>query len=240
MAQTCEGLTWKVMEGGMIVTNAMATTLMIYVPIQSGVEQDGGVTLYGAGSTLSLVGACTFNGPLTIMQGDYRPSSANNLNPDIAVRVNAGANFYMNTRSQTFARLEGSGMFQEMSDSAVLTVTEAIAPGMGTNSLGTLTFDGAATIANDVALEIDVDENGNSDCLSYPAEIDLSQMTLQVNDITKLNRAKKYTIAALNGGIKDGALFRSTNLPLGWEVRYYASSHELKLIPVKGAKLVVR
>ncbi len=239
--QTCGGLTWKIMEGGMIVTNANAITFMIYVPILSGAGQDGGVTLYGNGSTLSLVGACTFNGPLTIMQGNYRPSSANNLNPDIAVRVNAGANFHMNGNSQTFARLEGSGMFREMSADAVLTVTKAIAPGMGTNSLGTLSFSNyGATIANDVALEIDVDENGNCDCLDYPAEIDLSQMTLKVNDISKLNRTKKYVIATLSGGIVNNALFKSTNLPATWDVSYNPISHELQIFAVKGTRIIFR
>ena len=240
LARTCAGLTLKVLEGGMIVTNTQTTTLMVAVPVQSGAARDGGITLWGAGSTFSLEGACTFNGPLTIMQGNYRLGGNELLNPNIAVRVNAGANFYMNTRSQTFARLEGSGLFGGMSASEVLTVTEAIAPGMGTNSLGTLTFDAAVAIANDVALEIDVDENGNSDCLNYPAEIDLSQMTLQVNDLSKLNKTKKYTIATLNGGIKDNALFKSTNLPTDWAVRYSAFSHELKLVPVKGTYFVVR
>lgn len=240
-SQTCEGLTWKVMEGGMIVTNANAITFMIYVPILSGAEQDGGVTLYGPGSTLSLVGECTFNGPLTVMQGSYRPSSANNLNPNIAARVNAGADFSMNGQSQTFARLEGSGTFKEMSASAVLTVTKAIAPGMGADSLGTLSFSNyGATIANDVALEIDVDENGNSDCLNYPAEIDLSQMTLQVNDTTKLNKEMKYTIATLPGGIANNALFKFTNLPSDWEVRYHAASHELRVVPQRGFVLSVK
>ena len=240
-AQTWSGLTWKVAEGGMIVTNTHGTTLMTDVPILSGAEHDGGVTVCGPGSTFSLGGACTFNGPLTVMSGGYRPSGNEKLNPSITARVNAGASFNMNTFSQTFARLEGSGMFQEMSASAVLTVTEAIAPGMGTNSLGTLSFsDYGATIANDVALEIDVDENGNSDCLNYPAQINLSQMTLQVNDTTKLNTENRYTIATLPGGIANNALFKSTNLPSNWEVRYNASSHELKIVPVNGFTLVFR
>ena len=239
--QTWSGLTWKVAEGGMIVTNTHATTLMTDVPILSGAEQDGGVTVCGPGSTFSLGGACTFNGPLTVMSGGYRPGGNEMLNSNITARVNAGASFKMNTYSQTFARLEGSGLFDEMSASAVLTVTEAIAPGMGTNSLGTLSFsDYGATIANDVALEIDLDENGNSDCLDYPAQIDLSAMTLKINDLTKLNTEKKYRIAKLNDGIKDGALFKSTNLPADWEVRYYAYSHELKIVPVKGTRIILR
>ena len=39
-------------------------------------------------------------------------------------------------------------------------------------------------------------------------------------------------------GVKDGALFKSTNLPSDWTVRYYASSHELKIVPQRG--LVIR
>ena len=112
---------------------------------------------------------------------------------------------------------------------------------MGANSPGTLSFSSyGATIADDVALEIDLDENGNSDCLDYPAQIDLSSMTLKVNDLSKLNRTKRYKIATLSGGIKDGALFKSTNLPADCGVRYYSSSHELKIVPDKGMRLVVR
>ena len=240
LSRTCDGLTLNVLEGGMIVTNTHATTLMVRVPVRSGAAQDGGVTVWGAGSTFSLDGACTFNGPLTIMQGNYRPGGNELLNSNITVRVNSGAGFSMNTFSQTFARLEGSGGFYDMSASSVLTVTEAIAPGMGADSLGTLSFSNyGATIANDVALEIDVDENGNSDCLNYPAQIDLSQMTLQVNDTTKLSKGKKYVIATLPGGIANGALFKSTNLPSDWEVRYQASSHELRIVPQRGLVLRV-
>ena len=240
-AQTCDGIMWKILEDGMTITNTHATTFMVYVPILSGAEKDGGVTLYGPGSTISLVGECTFNGPLTVMQGNYRPSSANNLTPNIAARVNAGSDFSMNSFSQTFARLEGSGRFQEMSASAVLTVTSAIAPGMGADSLGTLSFsDYGAASADDVALEIDVDENGNSDCLNYPAQIDLSKMTLKVNDLSKLNKAQKYTIATLAGGIKDGALFKSTNLPDGWLVRYSEATHELIVAPEIGVSIILR
>ena len=105
---------------------------------------------------------------------------------------------------------------------------------MGADSLGTLTTTAAIDIADDVALEIDVDSAGNSDRLNYPATIDLSKMTLHVNDLTKLNKAMKYTIATLPGGIANGALFKSTNLRHGWDVRFDATSHELRIVPVKG------
>ena len=241
LSRTCDGLTLNVLEGGMIVTNTHATTLMVRVPVRSGAAQDGGVTVWGAGSTFSLEGACTFNGPLTIMQGSYRLGGNELLNSNITVRVNSGAGFSMNTFSQSLARLEGSGHFGGTSATAVLTVTEAIAPGMSTNSLGTLSFpDYGATIADDVALEIDVDENGNSDCMTYPALIDLSKMTLKINDLTKLNSKKRYKIATLAGGIKGGQLFKSTNLPEGWMVRYSETSHELIVAPEIGVSIILR
>ena len=239
---TRSGLVINALEGGMNVTCNNA--FYVGVPVLSGAENDGGVTKWGSG-TFALMGKCTFNGPLTIMQGDFRLGASNVLNSDIAMCVNTNANFIMNTYSQTLARIEGSGSIWGTSSSAVLAVTSAIAPGMGADSLGTLrVVDHALDIADDVALEIDVDTEGNSDCLlygvNYQEPIDLSRMTLQVNDLSKLNRSKKYTIATLTGGIENGALFKSTNLPAGWDVRYSASTHELKIVPVKGTRFIVR
>ena len=240
---TRSGLVINALEGGMNVTNSNA--FYIGVPIQSGSENDGGVTKWGSG-TFALMGKCTFKGPLTVMQGDFRLGASNVLNSNITMRVNTGANFIMNTYSQTLARIEGSGsIWGTGTNTAILAVTSAIAPGMGANLIGTLrVVEHALDLADDVALEIDVDTEGNSDCLlygvNYSDQIDLSKMTLQINDLSKLNRTKKYTIATLYGGIKDGALFKSTNLPVGWSVRYSDSSHELKIIPVKGTKIVVQ
>ena len=236
-AKTDEGLSFNLYEGGMIVTNN--TPFYIGVPIQSGAANDGGITKWGS-RTFALMGKCTFTGPLTIMQSEFRLGASHVLNPSIAVRVNAGAQFCMNTYSQSLARLEGSGSFKEISSTAVLSVTKAIAPGMGTNTLGTLTVSGQITMADDVALEIDLDELGNSDCLNYQGIADLSKMTLQVNDITKLGKNKKYKIATFQGGLANGEPFQSTNLPPGWGTRYYAASNELKIVPINGTTLIVR
>ena len=241
-AFTRSGLTINVLEGGMNVTNYNA--FYIAERISSGAEADGGVTKWGAG-TFAIMGRCSFNGPLTVMQGDYRLGGSDLLNSNIAVRVNTNANFIMNTYSQTLARIEGSGSVYGTSSDAVLTVTSAIAPGMGADSPGTLTVvDHSIDIAEDAALEIDVDAAGNSDCLHYSVRhsepMDLSRMTLRVNDLSRLNMAHKYTIANLPGGIVNGALFKSTNLSGDWDVRYYPALHELKLVPQKGTVLMLR
>ena len=101
-------------------------------------------------------------------------------------------------------------------------------------------MDGACNIADDTALEVDVAVDGTSDCFSYPAQLDLSKMTLHVNDVTKLNNTNKYIIATLPNGIVNGLLFKSTNLPGNWMVHYYARSHELKLVPLNGTILIIR
>ena len=59
--------------------------------------------------------------------------------------VNAGTSFNMNTYRQTFARIEGSGSFVNVikdGTQRLLSVTSAIAPGMGADAPGTLTIDG--------------------------------------------------------------------------------------------------
>ena len=239
---TMNNVAYKVLKGGMNITNDLQ--MWFYPHITSGVaegETDGGLTKWGSHTFALMRTGHTFNGPLTVMQGTVSLGIDNPLPETLTVRV--ASRFAMNTKRQTFARIEGSGRFTEVVNGGVnlLTVTSAIAPGMGADSLGTLSIQGGAiNIADNVALEIDVDAAGNSDSLSYPAEIDLSKMTLQVNDLTKLNNANSYTIATLPGGIANGALFKSTNLPAVWDVRYHEESHELKIVPVKGTRIILR
>ena len=65
-------------------------------------------------------------------------------------------------------------------------------------------------------------------------------MTLRVNDVTRLNSANKYTIATLPNGIANDSLFKSTNLPGNWKVRYHTSSHELQVVPRKGCVIGIQ
>ena len=110
---------------------------------------------------------------------------------------------------------------------------------MGTNTVGTLTVsDGPINIEDGVALEIDVDAAGNSDCFSCPCELDLSKMSLRVNDLAKLNTEKKYVIASnLMDATGD---FASSNLPNGWFTRYDAAQHKLILYFQRGTVIMVR
>jgi hypothetical protein len=228
----------NVKEGGMVVSNS--ATLYFGPSIRSGAAQDGGITKWGAGEMALWNPTNTFNGAIRVMQGNFATfgSMRNPINTNCAVCVNAGATFRANTSYHTFARIEGSGSFTQNTDRN-LTVWQAIAPGMGTNSLGTLTVSGGPiNIADGVALEIDVDAAGNSDCFNYSGELDLSALTLHVNDLAKLNSEKKYVIASsLTGATGD---FASSNLPNGWFTRYDAAQHKLILYFQRGTVIMVR
>lgn len=233
---TRDNIAYNVLAGGMNVTNDVE--MWFYPAVKSGVddgETDGGLTKWGTSTFALMNTGNTFNGPLVVMQGTVSLGANGALPATATVRVNSGARFNMNGRSQTLARIEGTGSFVSVNTGTpLLSVTTAIAPGMGADSPGALTLDGGCNIADNTTLEVDVAADGTSDCFNYPAQLDLSKMMLHVNDVTKLNDANKYIIAELPNGIANGALFKSTNLPGNWRVRYYASSHELKVVPQKG------
>ena len=232
------GLQVYVKEGGMIVSND--ATFYFGPSIRSGAVQDGGITKWGTGEMALWNPTNTFNGPIRVMQGNFATfgSMRNAINTNCTVCVNTGCSFRANTSYHTFARIEGSGSFSQNTDRN-LTVWQAIAPGMGTNTLGTLTVSGGPiNIADGVALEIDVDAAGNSDCFSYQGELDLSKMSLRVNDLARLNTEKKYVIASsLTGATGD---FASSNLPKGWLVRYDSAQNKLILYFQRGTVFMVR
>ncbi len=232
------GLQVYVKEGGMVVSN---NAKFYFGPsIRSGADQDGGITKWGTGEMALWNPTNTFNGPIRVMQGNFATfgSMRNPINTNCTVCLNAGAYFRANTSYHTFARIEGSGAFTQNTDRN-LTVWQAIAPGMGTNTLGTLTVSGGPiNIADGVTLEIDVDAAGNSDCLSYQGGLDLSKMSLRVNDLARLNQQMKYVIACnLADATGD---FASSNLPNGWMVTYDATQHNLVLSFKRGTVIVIR
>ena len=230
---TVNGLTWNVKEGGLVVSNDV---VCYFRPaLISGAANDGGLTKWGSETFALFNTGSTFNGPVTIMQGYFRLGNPGVIPATGTARVNTGAYFYLNTYAQTLARIEGSGTFGELNRTgSQLTVTSAIAPGMGAEELGTLTVSGGAISFapaenGTIALEIDVDEEGQSDCFSYPADLDLSQMTLRVNDLSKLAKDCKYTIAEVSQGMSISGSFDSTNLPEGWTAKIAPGGRSLFL-----------
>ncbi len=230
-ANTLNGMTWNVKEGGLVVSNDV---ICYFRPaLISGAASDGGITKWGTATFALFNQGSTFNGPVSIMQGTFRLGNPGVIPATGTARVNAGAYFILNQQAQTLARIEGSGNFMGVihNGTKLLSVTSAIAPGMGADSPGTLTLDGAINFPeNDtLALEIDVDEEGNSDCLSYPDSLDLSKLTLHVNDGTKLDSNHTYTIATVAQGMSVQNQFASVSgLPELWRVIYNQNSVELR------------
>lgn len=232
-AATISNLRFNALEGGMVISNSYQIYLSL--PVRSGAEHDGGITKWGPAQFALQNQDNTFNGPLVAMQGRISLGKNDCCLPTITARAAAGADINMNTFQQTFARIEGSGSFVGVNPthtSPLLSVTSAIAPGMGADAPGTLTISGGGiNIADNTALEIDVDENGNSDCLSYPDSLDLSKLRLVINDGTKLDRNHTYTILTVAQGMSLENEFASVSgLPETWHVKYNANSVELHYI----------
>ncbi len=241
-SNTSSGLSWIVKEGGLVVSNDLICYLR--PALISGAASDGGVTKWGSATFALFSTGSTFNGPVTIMQGDFRLGNPGVIPATCTARVNAGAFFHMNTYAQTLARIEGSGTFDEVikNGTKLLSVTSAIAPGMGADAPGTLTISGGGiNIADNTTLEIDVDTAGNSDCLSYPDSLDLSKLRLVVNDGSKLNKEHTYTIATVAQGMSVQNQFASvTGLPETWHVKYDTANGKVQLRYTSPFTIVVR
>ena len=234
-----------VREGGAVVSNNCE--IRIRVPLQHGVAEglDGGFTKWGTGMMAFVhdlkegeVSFNTFNGPINVEQGTLTMGSASNFLPTVALNVRSGATFNGNTMCQTFASLGGTG---NVTNPSKLTVTDALAPGYGTNTIGTLTVAAALGEVRDGAeLQIDLDAEGHSDCLSYAAALDLSKLSLVVNDLEKLNQDCKYVIATnLTSCAND---FASSNIPQGWYVKQTTSGGKVSLTLAfqKGTMVIFR
>ena len=235
-----------VREGGAVVSNNCE--IRIRLPLQHGVaegQSDGGFTKWGTGM-MAFVGDLaegqesfnTFNGPINVEQGTLTMGSPSNFLPTVALNVRSGATFNGNTMCQTFASLGGTG---NVTSPSKLTLTDAFAPGYGTNEIGTLTIAGALGEVKDGAeLQIDLDAEGHSDCLSYAAALDLSKLRLVVNDLERLNQDCKYTIATNLTSCANE--FASSNLPQGWLVKQVASGGKvsLRLAFARGTTVILR
>ena len=224
-------IAYNVLEGGMNITNDVE--MWFYPAITSGVgagETDGGLTKWGTGLFALMNTGNTFNGPVTVMQGTGSIGADGAIPATGTVRVNGGAQFSLNNHSQSISRIEGSGSFAGVQNGGTkfLSVTSAIAPGMGADAPGTITIDGPINIADGTALEIDVASDGTGDCLSYPDNLDLSKLRLVVNDGTKLNKNHTYAIVSVAQGMSVQNQFASEEgLPRTWNVKYRADCVEL-------------
>ncbi len=140
-----------------------------------------------------------------------------------AVSVAAGAVLNLNGTTQTLTDLSGAGVVSN----GTLQVLGDIAPG-GTNSVGTLTFSAVTPLSG--PLLTDVRADGVSDRLAVQGALDLTGLTLQVQDVSQLRVGKSYVVASCTPGGLTGP-FLSTNLDTSsWIISYNNTLGEVRLL----------
>ena len=152
----------------------------------------------------------------------YGASAPGNLPTNTVMEVTAGATLDLNGTDQPFSGLSGSGLVTN----GTLSVNGIIAPG-GTNAVGTLTLATATTLSG--TLLIDVAQDGSSDLLRVGGSLDLSGLTLQIQDLNQFKPSATYVIATCAPGGLTGR-FASTNLGTKRRVSYSNASGKVSLV----------
>ena len=138
------------------------------------------------------------------------------------LEIASGATLDLNGTRQTFSGISGSGLISN----GTAAVTGTIAPG-GTNTLGTLTLATATALSG--TLLVDVAPNGVCDQLQVQGGLDLSGLTLQIQDLNLLKGRTPYVIATCTpGGLTNR--FVSTNLGTKRTVSYNNATGRVMLV----------
>jgi autotransporter-associated beta strand protein len=160
----------------------------------------GGLTKLGAG-VLTLGGANTYVGATVISNGTLKLANARALPTGTALRLDGGT-----------LDLNGFTVTNTVSGSAGAVVNGTlyteISPA-GTNAVGsqTLAFS-VETLAGTYLADVTAD--GTCDQLVVEGDLDLSNLSLRIVDLSRLNRQKVYHIATVTGELTGD--FASTNL----------------------------
>jgi autotransporter-associated beta strand protein len=222
-----------VREGGAIFDTA-GKNISIKQPLYTGAPEDGGLTKRGEGM-LTLLNTNTYNG-VTVVEGGTLRWGRDDVLP-AANTVMAGSNgvFNVNGKTQTLAGLGGGGTVENL---ATLTVTDTLAPG-DADSFGTLTLAGNAASIAGCTLSVSVSPEGESDALHVVGDLDLSTLTLHVENPEQLSRFKKYTIASCTGTFT-GPFGSTETLPARWIVTYDAAGKKARLAYNFGTVILLR
>ena len=154
------------------------------------------------------------------------------LSASSSVALASGSVLDLGGSSQAMAGLSGSGVVSNGS----LAVTGTVAPG-GTNVIGTLTLN--ATVALTGTLLVDAARDGSCDRLVAGGNLDLTGLSLQMQDKSLLKPNRTYVIATCAACGLTGP-FKSTNLDgSGWQVGYNAAIGDVVLVN-QGTLVLVR
>ena len=212
-----------VQSGGAIFDTA-GKDISIKQPLYTGAPVDGGLTKCGAG-TLTLLNTNTYNGATVVEGGTLKWGRDNVLLPACTVMAGSNGVFDVNDKTQTLAGLGGGGTVTNL---AALTVTDTLAPG-DAGGFGTLKLAGNAASIAGCTLSVNVSAEGESDALHVTGDLDLTELTLDVENPEQLSRFKKYTVASCTGTFT--APFGSVGtLPARWIVNYDAEEKAACLV----------
>jgi autotransporter-associated beta strand protein len=156
--------------------------------------------------------------------------SSNLLATSATVTVATGAALDLAGKSQTITSLSGGGLVTN----GTLTVNNGtITPG-GSNTVGTLTLAVTATLNG--TLRVDIGAEGVSDRLVVAGALDLSGLTLVMENPGQLDKDRIYTIATCTGSLT-GVFSSTPNLPASWKVRYNRTLGTVELIYLRGTMI---
>ena len=223
----------NVLEGGAVI-DTNGKDISVKQSLYAGAAVDGGLTKQGAG-TLTLLNTNTYSGTTVVAGGTLKLGRADALPSANTVMASSNAVFDVNGTAQTLAGIGGGGMVTNL---GALTVTGIVSPG-DAGSCGTLTLAEPPASLSDCALAVNVSTNGPCDRLHVQGDLDLSGLSLSVEDAAQLNPFKKYTVASCTGTL--GLPFAAVSpLPQRWQVKYDAGNKTASLVYNFGTVLVLR
>jgi len=222
-----------VREGGAIFDTA-GKNISIKQPLYTGAPADGGLIKRGAG-TLTLMNTNTYSG-LTVVEGGTLKWGRNDVLPATnTVMAASNGVFDVNGKAQTLAGIGGGGTVTNL---AALTVTDTLSPG-DAGTYGTLTLAGLPVSMTGCALSVNVSTNGACGRLHVRGDLDLTTLTLNVENPAQLTPFMKYTVATCTGTLTKpfGA---GGALPARWIVKYDTTAKNAYLVYNFGTLISVR
>lgn len=149
------------------------------------------------------------------------------LPAEARIALAAGATLDLDGSSQSLAVLSGGGVVtNSAANPALLTITGTIAPG-GANVIGTLTILGGSTLSG--TLLSDVATDGSCDLLQVRGALDVSNLSLQIQEPGQLGNGFDYVVARCAPGGLSGR-FLSHNLGNLKSIHYDNAAGEVRLI----------
>ena len=182
----------------------------------------GDLSLSGGTHTLTFRGVTTTGDNCIWIDRIALTSLGGSLPTGTVVTVSAGAVLDLNGNAQALTGLSGDGLVTN----GTLSVSGTIAPG-GTNVIGTLTLATSAALSG--TLLIDVASDGTCDLLKVQGSLDITGLTLQIQDVNQFKSGSQDVIATFAPGGLTGR-FASTNLGTIRMVVYNNAAGEVRLV----------